>query len=485
MSETGEGGESIPVQANNVDKSDTKLQTLHPKPQPVASITQQKPALHPVTKKTYGSDIALESPKKFDDPKQQKRQDARAFSKSTPEGREARLKTAAEIVKLRQVRNAVTAEQGEEDRNLGQRGENLSTEINQTEASAAELQMQIDKINSEISKIEGNFLRRRLSGDRVDQLRDQIPAIQGQIEGKQIHLAAVRDDLIRNQRNIDRNAERPNPNERLRKDVKRILGGFYIGQNDKITEIRERDELEHYKDEEGHVENLAQLDLYVVHGTKPGLIEWASDFSGDWQDKIATIVDLKPTLSTSTIKRGERARLWSPLGVIFRSGRVEDASPSDLGTGGGSLKERTGSHIGSRSITRFQDSINPLSSTYNELILGDDPEVAGLFISLDERMGMIYDGENSIGMSYGGGSKILNFGDIFVEAGRYGMKIFVIKNGVAYESSLDESGRLVLGDEVSPQQMINQTYEIPEENRQGIHDQAVNSFPPGFLQVAA
>lgn len=68
-----EGGEGIPVQTSNADNPQDlhpKPQPLHPQPQPLVPVSQQKP-LHPVTEKKYGSDVVLESPKKFDDPEQQ------------------------------------------------------------------------------------------------------------------------------------------------------------------------------------------------------------------------------------------------------------------------------------------------------------------------------------------------------------------------------------------------------------------------------
>ena len=92
-----EGGEGIPVQADVVDaSSEPNLQ-----PQAVKPTILQKPPVNPSTQQMYGKDVSLGSQKSYDDPEQQRRQDVRAFSKSTEEGRWARRETASKILNER------------------------------------------------------------------------------------------------------------------------------------------------------------------------------------------------------------------------------------------------------------------------------------------------------------------------------------------------------------------------------------------------
>jgi hypothetical protein len=449
----------------------------------------QKPRLHPNTEKMFGSDVVLEAPKKYDDPEQQKKQDARTFSKSTPEGRESRSKAAAEIRKIRKTRDEISSEK----LRIRQEGENMSSQITQNQNTAQELQASLEQARARLTSIEGNIIRRRLNSHEAEELRAQIPQLERQIQDNQLAERILHRELEENKGKHDRYRD---PNIAMRRNAGIILDRFYVTQDSKIEQVKKRDELEHYLDEEGHVEDLAQMGLYVVHGIIPGVAGWSSPhLSGEWQDKLATVVDLKPTLSTSTITRGKKANLWYPFGVVFRSGRVDDVSVTDAGTGSGSLKDRRAAAPHVTSVGSYKGNISRYNETYhNEVILGGDPETAGLFISLDDELALT-DGTDdySIGeekqrRAIGLISKtenILKFSDIFSEAARYGMRVFVFKNGIAHSATLDEAGRIVLGDEVTPQDMIKENPQIPEENRAGIHEQAVASLPPQVLQAAA
>lgn len=378
------GGESVQVSVQDASPEvDQQAQPVQS--QSVPHPLQLKPSLHPNTEKMFGSEVVLEAQKKYDDPELQRRQDARAFSKSTQEGRDVRAQAANEAASLRDM---------------------------------------------------GKLQRAR-----------------------------------------------------------EILQRFYSNQSSRIQEIKQRDELEHYLDEEGGVEDLAQLGQYVVHAIKPGLAKWISPhLSDDWRDKLASFVDLQPTISASSIHAGKRANLWYPFGVVLRSGRIEDVSVVDAGSISHGLKERFAPAPQATSIRNYEQKIRKYNeSNYNEIILGGDPAGAGLFISLDDPKSLMAGSDEYVSIEeaqrratglYAGGSEVLRFTDIFSEARRYGMKVFVFKNGVAYESTLDEGGRLILGQEIPPQEMMKQTYEIPEENKAGIHEQAVKSIPPELLKAA-
>lgn len=268
-----------------------------------------------------------------------------------------------------------------------------------------------------------------------------------------------------------------------------------LQEQPQLTLEQQEKDLEQYKDTEGKVEKIAvDKEVYFVHVTTP-VIEGGQQNrflreAVQWPDKVAFLVDRKPTVSTSTITRGEpRRNLWGGgIGAIVTGGRVEEAGVGDLESKATGIKSRESGRGTSESVEEYKKNLdraisgsfeNPWGEItkpeWNELMIGADPQVAGLFINLDQDGSM----ERSIICGYKNGKPVeVSYKEVFQQAENFGMPVFVFKKGIAYEANLNESGGIILRREISPSEMVKEKYQIPSEKRDQIAAQAQRSQNP-------
>lgn len=267
----------------------------------------------------------------------------------------------------------------------------------------------------------------------------------------------------------------------------------------KETGEKKNNALEAFKAEHGTVRELAaKNDIYFAHAIQPffGHNDYnnyviGSDYDTPtvtWEDKLAVLLCQHPTVSASTVRRGsETHNLWKNFGVLFNSGIVEDAGLMDLGTIALGLHERRSSAV--MSPVNIHDYMQRLtavtapSADRNEVILGGKPQAVGMFIDLlPADFG--YDKVDSEGITYEKPvhitregqqievNKIL-FSDIFTYAKSVGLPVFTFQsNGQLHASSLDKDGHIVFGEEISPQQLLEMKYVIPNSKKAELREKA-------------
>ena len=137
---------------------------------------------------------------------------------------------------------------------------------------------------------------------------------------------------------------------------------------------------------------MKEKDVYVVHGIQDFFAPDTNSllrYGETIETKLMVLLAFDPTLSTSTIKKGDTNRnMWSRVGVLLNGGRVLSAHGRDAATVATGLKSRTSGFSPDRNIKEDieraikRERFGVGGFGYNELVV-ENPRVAGLYICLD------------------------------------------------------------------------------------------------------
>lgn len=441
-------------------------------------------------------------------PERTRRLEIREFSKSTEKGREARSETAQEIFKQR--RNQLLTQKkietvSQERKKTIDRSKAFETEQLSEEERILVLQAELrDRFSSWIHRIKeklrpSSFLPKELLESEILRRQSRLSEIQAEktrFETKNLPLYLKRFDeelrLLTEQR------------ETLRSKSKDTLRLFYekFGNVLQVKKDSERAlaDLEIYRRREGTVQSFAgRFNTYFVHAFSlyPGGRNneiFAGKYNATWKEKLFVEVAERPAISASTISGDYTRDLWSPIGIFLGSGIVVDADYQDMATRVNNVGKKESKHDQPKNIRQYEEKIKRAITgrelqfgnefrQWNEVILDDNPKPVGFFINLDQKsygqgfdqlsVGTLSFSEQGIHLNSVYSSdkaahpelkRDLYFAEIFDTANFVGLKVFAIKDGVAHETVLDSSGRLILGRSVSPQEMVAMKAEIPQEN---------------------
>lgn len=401
-------------------------------------------------------------------PEKSRKQEIRKFSKSTPEGKHARQQTAQEV---RQKRREPASKINLTPTSL----ERLDQVIDQKQAQLEQKRSRTLALLRQLEKRELSLVTRIL--DRV------LPAAKSVIR-RDIEKAA----LVKEYYQLSDTLRSLMEQKMSLRDPEDTLAEFYKSQ---LAKKEQADELEEYKERSGTVENVVKkYNVYFVHGTSPGIDRgvhnpFLKDRGITWQDKVAVIAEYSPPLACSTIPKGRtREGLWSDIGVIINKGRVDQARIGGLGSRATSLNSREAGGKAS-TVREYQAHLNTITITkwgHNEVIVGRNPQIAGLFLNLDSTWikekvinseYKVTDPEHEV---------LVSLGQVYSFAKKLGATVFVFRRGIAYESSLDSNtGKLIIGKEVSPRDMLQRSISTPEENKARLSEQAKRSLKPAAL----
>lgn len=258
-------------------------------------------------------------------------------------------------------------------------------------------------------------------------------------------------------------------------------------------------DVEHAKDTFGQVERLAAAeDVYFVHGidtnSDGGTFNDAVSDLATFEDRLAIAILAEPTLPCSSVSKNKH-RLWSEVGVILNKGRIESAGNGDSGSLVNTSGERTG-HTYSDEQT-YKDSLldairNPLRgstfSLYNEFAISR-PQIAGMYINLDQPGMTIINGKINpneiVRWPKNVDEEAYDYPvtDVRDMAQEFGMKLFAFQNGRAHTTDISPTGDITLGEIITPEQMITQTYHIPEENKERLVLRATTAMTNPLLSL--
>lgn len=447
-----------------------------------------------ITQKDLGIDKPAINPTQTTETKNQ-RLAIREFTKSTPEGKQARGDAARDILGLRAGAKELQQQQG---KSLTEGQAANEQNLTNAEAKKIEAENQVLTLRAQLTDRSTSWLARArafVSGDfrkETQNLQKQLPKLEDKLESETGYLKVrqelYQENLVRLERQFAELSQWYQTHPQVGKET---LQNFYAIQGQLLKKYqegaemkRQKEELEAFRQEHGTVAEITdKYQGYIVHGITPGFggtNNLMLEETASWQDKLMAIMVERPPLSGHFIKLGNGPQyLWSPIGIVFKDGIVAEAHAGDAASLAVDKKTKTTS-MSPTNIERYQAGLeravarNNVENGYNEIITEFGATPGGFYINLDQGGNTQFDNK---GIAFKDGLRRYEFGvpkerldrieyaDIFATARFVGLPVVVIKDGVVYESSLDpSSGGLMVGKRLSPEEVISTKTEILNEN---------------------
>jgi len=383
--------------------------------------------------------------------------EVRDFSKE--HSGEERLKTAKEIKDLRKEHFAEKQDVGEKISNLIDDIENKAIDLEQAEQEVAGLRDELQEYaDSKVRAFLGYFKKRSIEKELESKAPQEI-----KIKEDCEELLGLLYDL--QEQFFDRS----------RLDIaKNKLGKFYGDQKELLEKYKHDEEVR----DVGNV--IKKHNCLFVHGIQtrdtPDYNTLITD-GVDWETKIKIALSLGPTLSTSTIRRGDSMfAYWSNVGLLLKGGRVETAAARDNATMAKSIKTRV--RAGGDSDENIEDAIGRSlhsrenNNRYNELTVAE-PVSAGLYLAYD-----------SPKMRNGGLTAMHNpekdmSGERLLKASQdTGLPVYLIVDGVPYEAIYDaEKKYYKQGKELTVADIVNNGVGIEQNDKERMIDGLFENSP--------
>lgn len=369
------------------------------------------------------------------------RQAIRRFSKEhLPE---ERYQTAEEI-------NASRGEHFRQKEELHKRIAELEQRSKETGSVVDSMVQEVSSIETELANIKNSRITQLLEFFNARQLEKQLG------KKRQTQVEALRD--YSNTKDLLDDLRRQQFNRSQLENAKRKLHDFYRGAKERWNEYeaeqRERD-----------VGNIAsKYQALFLHGISPrGWVAGNTVLLPNvgWDMKVKILMALEPTISVSTLRTGETG-LVSSVGVVLSGGHVESAHIQDAGT----VVENFGRRRATNQIQNeipIAEQIEKVVQTrrpgvYNELVV-KDPKVGGLFVSWD----LLREREDS---------------DKTIAAAKaLGLPLFVIKGGNAFEANEPYPGRLELGRQAVPAELVEKSNKMTPAKRELYSEEILENNP--------
>src|SRR3989344_786095 len=290
---------------------------------------------------------------------------------------EERSQAASEI-------KAARAEYFEQKRNLTERITSLTEVVASKTENREEVVKEIAQIEKDIREAEERRFGKVLDFFKIRSLRKNLGT-------KQLDLQTLEEEYTRIN-NVVAELNQLGQDKALFENARAKLAQFYTEQTGAYQEYKEGERVRDVK------EISQERDVVFVHGITPeGVPDDNSllDKNVSWKDKLKILAAFEHTVSTSTIKAGDSPdRMWSPMGFVFKGGRVESAFAGDAGTIAKGIKDRdVRSGRGSLADMKPQEAAERIGDTirnrrntglqrYNELAVSN-PNIAGFYLNLD------------------------------------------------------------------------------------------------------
>jgi hypothetical protein len=211
-----------------------------------------------------------------------------------------------------------------------------------------------------------------------------------------------------------------------------------------------------YYGEEMHARDvrnvIGKYNIPIIHGITP---DWAPLGNSllrrgiDWETKLKIVLALQPTISTSTIMKGDgNDSYWSWIGVVINGGNVMSATASSQANQARGISDRkTGSENLDNLEKKAEQSIgeaifNRPTRLLNELTVGK-PEVAGFYLSIEA-----YESAKTKYASDRTGATPLE--DIDRVCRELDLPLYLFKSGELFEARYDEASQSIVPVSSSP-----------------------------------
>lgn len=420
-------------------------------------------------------------------PENPQRREISQYTKLSEEGRQARKEAAAQIWgervdKFKARRSLPGLEQriqSSEDRiNV------LTTTIGSSELTLVAESEKLAELDAEMAKRSSSLTNRILYGisdllsppkiaekkqivlTETEQLKNRMMEAQSQQVETEEQLT-IQEELLKQAQTraaIDRSKE--------------MLRDFYAKQTENLKAFKEAKRLEEIRQKFTNVGYVStRYNTVFISGIRPTIKGGGSNNEGladdtSWQTKLDILLGYNLELSTSTIREGDRPeQMISRLGVILRKGEIKGAFSGDMGT----QATGTGKKVFSNAISMANPqrdiewalfNRHHTSSEWNELIIGGDVQLAGLYVSLERKNkdSTLEDTGLRTGMKNDDRITQDRVNEVIAVIQALKMPLYVIENGVVYHADYGlDNGRSYIrkaGEPLNPEEILSSKFDL-------------------------
>ena len=245
--------------------------------------------------------------------------------------------------------------------------------------------------------------------------------------------------------------------------VKKRIADFYAKQHSEAMRVFT---------EQVRIRDVARIakdhDVVFVHGLHPSYTPKSNSLLhnlADWQAKLDVFLALQPTVSASTIVRGDGpSALWSRMGVLLTKGIVESVDSGDAATQAQGTKNRSGFYRGELSDAKIRSTIQHRhqrhQKNYNEFVVSN-PEIAGLYFCREASTE----------------PDLVPIEEMAEVAEALRLPLYELANGQVFRTKREAGGVVQKGESVSPEALLSETRKIGAKERDLFLENVLETSP--------
>jgi|GEM_PF-2027742 len=369
---------------------------------------------------------------------------------------EERQKTAKEIWSLR-------ANHFERVRLLEDRIGHLKNNMEIDADEIQKLQEECSTIEQEISQLRDSIFHRLFKNSQIREKEKELHSA-----GKQ---AIIYEDKYAELSKQLETLEETRADKSQLQSARGILDNFYENQLKFYPEYvkKHQEELEHKEQErianeraESIESVIEDYDVFFIHAIHPNLVPGENSMleeDTDWQTKLKITIGFAPTLSVSSVKKGDYPNnFWAHFGVVLKKGTVESAYSGDGATVAYDADTRQSYHKSTDNLAeQVRKAIQRTDpgSRYNEFSVSN-PEIAGLFVF---PLGSNEKNDREL--------RTPSHLDVFHEAKKLNMPVFIFSNGTFESARYDKRKQTYVAENnpIDPKDVLDMSQAVSEETR--------------------
>lgn len=338
----------------------------------------------------------------------------------------------------------------------------LDSEIERMSSHAQVNRQEVEELKNECSTLDQKITELRSSIFSRLFKRAEIVAGNNQLNSALEHIDEFEKEYFEITLRLEELRDTRSDKGRLR-NIRKVLDNFYQDQLKMLPqyEDRRKKELEEAVMKKKENERASSLecvvedhDVFFVHSISPDFTPGDNSMlekGTDWRMKLKIMIGFDPAISASTIRKGDGAEnFWAHFGVLLRKGSITGAYFSDAATMAIDPNNRTSGKSGENSLA---EQVNGAIcnrqadgySAYNEFMV-DETEVAGLYIF----------SPTDVEEKDCGRLSMPSHSDVFEEAEKLKLPVFLFSNGTFYPASFDKKRNkyVIAQDEIEPKNVL-------------------------------
>jgi len=213
-------------------------------------------------------------------------------------------------------------------------------------------------------------------------------------------------------------------------------------------------------------------DALFIHSIQPNYVPGINSIlqaKATWKTKLDILLSLRPNLSVSSIREGDSyQKMYGRMGVILRNGNIHFASPTDTGSKAKTLDRREVIGMPTGDLKYLKENVSKAilsnNERYNEFGV-IEPEVAGYYVNIEQT-------------DYSSDWDLVSPREIVSKTKEWGLPLYVIQNGIPYESIYDEtSDKLKAGRRITIPEILSNSYQTPADKVESTTQQIFKDSP--------